>query len=37
MNQHHLDFLASPDWAKWLDAEVVPWLDTLEPRFRATK
>jgi SAM-dependent methyltransferase len=30
MNKHHLEFLASPDWAKWLDAEVVPWLDTLE-------
>jgi SAM-dependent methyltransferase len=29
MNEHHLRFLASPDWAKWLDAELVPWLDTL--------
>lgn len=30
MNKHHLEFLASPGWAAWLDAEVVPWLDTLE-------
>lgn len=30
MNEHHLQFLASPDWAKWLDAELVPWLVTLE-------
>jgi len=26
MNEHHLKFLASPDWANWLDAEVLPWL-----------
>jgi SAM-dependent methyltransferase len=30
MNEHHLKFLASPDWANWLDAELVPWLVTLE-------
>jgi SAM-dependent methyltransferase len=30
MNEHHLKFLASPDWAKWLDAEVLPWLVELD-------
>jgi SAM-dependent methyltransferase len=30
MNEHHLKFLASPDWAKWLDAELVPWLVELD-------
>lgn len=27
MNDAHKQFLASTDWAKWLDAELVPWLD----------
>jgi SAM-dependent methyltransferase len=26
MNQAHLDFLASPAWATWLEKELVPWL-----------
>jgi SAM-dependent methyltransferase len=30
MNEAHLQFLASPDWAKWLDAELLPWLVSLE-------
>jgi SAM-dependent methyltransferase len=27
MNEAHLQFLGSPDWARWLDSELVPWLD----------
>lgn len=27
MNQAHLEFLASPAWARWLESELVPWLD----------
>jgi SAM-dependent methyltransferase len=30
MNEMHLEFLASPDWAKWLDEKLVPWLDDLD-------
>jgi SAM-dependent methyltransferase len=26
MNQLHLDFLASPEWARWLETELLPWL-----------
>jgi SAM-dependent methyltransferase len=26
MNKMHLEFLASDDWARWLEAELVPWL-----------
>jgi len=26
MNQHHLDFLASPEWARWLETELLPWI-----------
>ncbi len=26
MNEAHLQFLASPDWARWLETELLPWL-----------
>lgn len=26
MNQGHLDFLASPDWARWLESQTLPWV-----------
>ena len=26
MNKHHLEFLASPDWARWLESETLPWV-----------
>jgi SAM-dependent methyltransferase len=26
MNQAHLDFLASPDWARMLETDLLPWL-----------
>ena len=29
MNQAHLDFLASPAWARWLETELLPWLLTV--------
>lgn len=29
MNQHHLDFLASPEWGRWLERELLPWIDTV--------
>ncbi len=29
MNKGHLDFLASPAWAEWLQAELLPWLATV--------
>ena len=27
MNEAHLTFLASEDWGRWLDGELMPWLD----------
>ena len=27
MNDAHLTFLASEDWGRWLDGELLPWLD----------
>jgi SAM-dependent methyltransferase len=27
MNQAHLDFLASPDWARMLETDLLPWLE----------
>ncbi len=27
MNRAHLDFLASPDWKRMLEADLVPWMD----------
>ena len=27
MNDAHLEFLASPAWAHWLERELIPWLD----------
>ena len=27
MNQGHLDFLASPDWARMLQTDLLPWID----------
>lgn len=29
MNQHHLEFLASPAWANWLESELLPWIVTV--------
>ena len=29
MNQAHLDFLASPAWAKLLEEDLLPWLDSV--------
>jgi SAM-dependent methyltransferase len=29
MNQAHLEFLASPAWARWLETELLPWLLTV--------
>jgi SAM-dependent methyltransferase len=29
MNQAHLEFLASPAWARWLETELLPWLLTI--------
>jgi SAM-dependent methyltransferase len=26
MNEGHLQFLASPEWAQWLEGELLPWL-----------
>jgi len=28
MNEGHLTFLASPDWARMLETDVLPWVDT---------
>lgn len=29
MNRTHLDYLASPEWANALQADLLPWLDTM--------
>jgi SAM-dependent methyltransferase len=29
VNEHHLKFLASPEWARWLETELLPWLVTV--------
>lgn len=29
MNQAHLEFLASPAWAQWLENELLPWIVTV--------
>jgi SAM-dependent methyltransferase len=26
VNKHHLQFLASPEWARWLETELLPWI-----------
>ncbi|HJT37869.1 MAG TPA: class I SAM-dependent methyltransferase [Actinomycetota bacterium] len=29
MNQAHLDFLASPEWARLLETTLIPWIDSV--------
>ena len=39
MNQAHLEFLASQDWARMLESGLLPWIeiDDFELRFTARK